>query len=246
MPFLSAINNYFAACVDLLYPRTCPVCRAPIDSADAAVCRDCVAAISFLEQPVCGRCGRHVSISYSGAIGCAACAGEKLIADRVIALGIYEGGLKECIHAFKFGRKERLGAWVAEMMVSSLRRNQADMLGYDLVVPVPMHPAKRKERGFNQAEVMSRHLARLLAIPCNPGVIRRNVRGQTQSSLSRKDRFQNVAGAFQCASPNSVRGRRVLLVDDIFTTGATAAACSSLLKHSGAREITVLVAARGR
>jgi len=222
----------------------CPVCHALLELSDGPVCRKCVETIIFFRDPLCCRCGRTVSTNCSEKTRCEKCAHEEFQFDRLCAGGVYEGGLKECIHAFKFGKKEHLGKWFADTMVSCLPRNAAGIRGYDLVVPVPMHPVKKKERGFNQAEVLSRHLSDRLGIPYRFDVLRRKNEGRVQSSLSRKERFLNVEAVFALHRPGLVRGRACILVDDIYTTGATAGACAALLKRGGAQNIAVLVVAR--
>lgn len=245
MSLLSIVKDHISACVDLLYPRACPVCRASLNRSDAAVCGKCLENITFFCGPLCSRCGRPLASDIPQSDGCGSCRAEQHACDRVIALGKYEGMLKECIHAFKFGKKEYLGEWFADTMVSALDGRGVDLRRYDLIVPVPMHPAKRRERGFNQAEALARSLGRRLDIPWRADTLRKAARGMVQSRLSKKDRLLNVEGVFRIRRRNFTRGKRLILVDDIYTTGATADACAAVLKNDGAQEVATVVIARG-
>lgn len=246
MSLLSSVRDHIAACVDLLYPRTCPVCHASLNRPDAAVCGKCLEKITFFCGPLCSRCSRPLASHNPQSDGCGSCRTEQQhVCDRVIALGKYEGMLKECIHAFKFGRKEYLCEWFADAMASALDGRGADLRRYDLIVPVPMHPVKKKERGFNQAEALARCLGRRLGLPWRTDILRKAAQGMVQSSLSKKDRLRNVEGVFRIRRRNFSRGKRLILVDDIYTTGATADACAAALKNDGAQEVATVVIARG-
>ncbi|HRZ87598.1 MAG TPA: ComF family protein, partial [bacterium] len=126
----------------------------------------------------------------------------------------------------KFGKKEFLGRWFAARMVSWASANGVETGGYDCIVSVPMHPVKMRERGFDQSQVIAREIARLSGAAYAAGVIRRKRAGAVQSTLSKRDRLENVRNAFGVVRPEAVKGCRVLLVDDIFTTGATAEECA--------------------
>lgn len=170
----------------------------------------------------------------------------------VWAAGLYEGTLREAVHRFKYGRREELGRALADLIwETAADGGQGGMAahglwtGFDLLVPVPLHPSRARARGFNQARELARHLSRLSGIPLAPaGALRRTRRTKPQSGRTVAQRRANVKRGFRVARPGVVAGRRVLIVDDVFTTGATIDACAAALLSAGARKSAGLVLAR--
>lgn len=159
--------------------------------------------------------------------------------DAAYSYGAYEGRLRGLIHLYKYGRIETLAGPLANLLAAAYPRDQR----FDLIAPVPLHWRRRWQRGFNQAELLARRLGERLGIPAR-GVLRRRRPTRSQSGLSNAARRANVAGAFELKARTGVRGLRVLLVDDVLTTGASAGACARALKQAGARHVAVLSVAR--
>ncbi len=159
--------------------------------------------------------------------------------DAAYSFGSYEGTLRELVHLFKYHRIYTLAGPLGEMMLSAFPRNER----FDAIVPMPLHWWRKWQRGFNQADLLARVVARRTGIPVVPAARRRRATG-TQAGLSRAQRRSNVAGAFSVKGGAPVQGRRLLLVDDVLTTGATASACASALKRAGAAYVAVLALAR--
>ncbi len=153
--------------------------------------------------------------------------------------GSYDGALRELIHLFKYGRMKPLAKPLGGYLASALPRDQQ----FDLVVPMPLHWRRRWQRGFNQSELLARLIARRCGIPL-VNAVRRTRATQAQAGLSNARRRENVAGAFRVRKPQKVQGRRILLIDDVMTTGATASACAVALKRAGAGTVTLLALAR--
>jgi len=153
--------------------------------------------------------------------------------------GAYEGALRDLIHLFKYDRMKPLGKTLAGYLASALPRDQQ----FDLVVPMPLHWRRRWQRGFNQSELLARPTARRCGIPM-VNAVRRTRSTAAQAGLSNARRRENVAGAFRVKKPQKVEGRRILLIDDVMTTGATASACAVALKRAGAGSVTLLALAR--
>ena len=153
--------------------------------------------------------------------------------------GAYEGTLRELIHLFKYGRMKPLAGTLAGYLASALPRDQQ----FDAVVPMPLHWRRRWQRGFNQSELLARRTARRCGIPM-VNAVRRTRATAAQAGLSNARRRENVTGAFHVKKPNTVEGRRILLIDDVMTTGATASACALALKRAGAGSVTLLALAR--
>jgi ComF family protein len=157
--------------------------------------------------------------------------------DFAYSYGFYEGPLKDLIHLYKYGRVQSLKAHFSRLLAAALPLDNA----YDLVVPVPLHWRRRWARGFNQAAQLGRGIAQLRGMRY-AGLLARKRWTGSQASLSNSDRRSNVAGAFRVRG--QVRGLRILLVDDVMTTGATAGACAMVLKRAGAKSVTLLTLAR--
>ncbi len=159
--------------------------------------------------------------------------------DAAYCYGSYEGLLREWIHLFKYGRVKPMERPLGELLAAALPRDER----IDAVVPVPLHWRRRWTRGFNQAELLARGIARRCGVPVLPA-LRRVKNTTTQTGLSNTGRRQNVAGAFRLRRGQAVAGKRLVLVDDVMTTGSTAAVCAAVLRRAGAARIMVLTAAR--
>jgi ComF family protein len=160
------------------------------------------------------------------------------------SVSVYEGVLRTAIHRFKFKKRKRLAEPLGILLVSYLSHNPAmDAQEMDVIVPVPLHARRLRERGFNQAEMLGRVLSRYFGIPTVPALQR--IRDtKAQFDLPRSERIKNVAAAFKIVDPRAVYNKRVLLLDDIYTTGATIAECSKALKIAGAKRVEVLTLSR--
>jgi ComF family protein len=223
----------------LLAPR-CAACTCLLDRpTDGPVCSTCWNSILPLTPPLCDICGdplpswRVVTLPLAR---CARCRRLSRPIDRARAIGAYDGALRSIVHALKYDGRRSLARRLGVLM----RSRGADMLvGANLVVPVPLHPARRRERGFNQAEDLARHLGLPIVL-----ALRRVRRTPAQAELPAAQRHGNVKDAFAVSRAGSVIGQIVVLVDDVSTTGATLDACARALKDSGAREVRALTAAR--
>lgn len=159
--------------------------------------------------------------------------------DAAYCFGAYEGALRELLHLYKYGRVKTLARPLGDLMAAALPRDER----FDAIAPVPLHWRRQWQRGFNQSELLARTLSRRTAIP----VIRalRRLRSTvTQAGLSNTARRRNVSAAFRCRRPDAIAGKRILLIDDVMTTGSTAAACATALKRAGAARVALLTVAR--
>ena len=210
------------------------------DVARYPVCRPCLETLEPLSAEFfCVSCRTPFQNSFPlDAEGrCALCRSGLRGFDAAYSFGAYEGVLRELIHLYKYGKVRTLARPLSGLLAQALPRDEA----FDAVVPVPLYWRRRLQRGFNQAELLARGLSRCTGIP----VVRALGRLRptpTQAGLSNSARRQNVARAFQS---RSVQGKRILLIDDVMTTGATAASCALALKHAGARRVALLTVARG-
>jgi ComF family protein len=214
----------------------CAVCDALLDRPTAGpVCALCWARVTRLTPPLCDRCGDPRPTGGAGTTTrCRRCRTRRSAVGRARAVGPYEGRLREIIHLFKYDRRATLARPLATLM----RQHGSDVLGdADWVVPVPLHPRRRRARGFNQAAELAHRLG-----PPVLDALKRTTATPPQMELPAARRHQNVRGAFAVPSRRrgDLRGARVVLVDDVATTGATLEACGQVLRACGVREIRAL------
>lgn len=239
------MNAWATAALDLLYPALCPVCDRTLDAGRRdPLCRECCSAVERIEEPFCATCGMPWPSFEAAAPArparCHVCATLPPPFEYARAAGAYAGVLRDALHALKFGGARALARPLAALMLEQC----GTLLGphVDALVPVPLAPARERERGFNQAALVAGHLAAASGLPVKPGWLRRRRGTRPQTELTARERRANVAGAF-VASPRVV-GAHVVLIDDIVTTGATSAECARALRAAGARAVGVLAVAR--
>jgi ComF family protein len=156
----------------------------------------------------------------------------------------YQGPIRRAIHRLKFDGWKSLCPGLSTLLGEAMTRNAGFLAGIDMIVAVPLHPARRRERGFNQAEELGRGLAASLHVPMPPDLLERTAATPPQVGLTRVERLENLKGAFACPDPGVFTDTSVLLVDDVMTTGATAHACAKVVRSAGARAVRVAVLAR--
>jgi ComF family protein len=157
---------------------------------------------------------------------------------------LYEGTAKNCIHLLKYNSRLKLAAPLGKLMFDFVNKNM-DYEDFDMIVPVPLHSSRLRERGFNQAEVLSRKLSGYTKHPVCTNVLKRTKPTLSQTGLSKTKRFTNLQGAFKITKDAFVSGKKVLLVDDVFTTGSTVNEAAKALLKAGAESVDALVLARG-
>jgi len=227
--------------LDLLLPPLCLSCRAPV-ARQGGLCADCWGAVHFVTQPACARCGEPFASSAEPGMICGACAQEPPAYDRARAVFRYDDASKGLVLSFKHADRPGLARFFAPWMA----RVAGDMLAEaDLLVPVPLHRWRLLHRRYNQAALLAQGLARRSGVRCIPDMLRRTRYTPPQGTLGREARERNVKGAVKLAkSAALVEGKRVLLVDDVLTTGATLGECVRVLRQSGAAGVDVVTLAR--
>jgi competence protein ComFC len=240
-------KTWLDALLGFFYPDNCQFCgQQRATAAEGYVCGHCWkrGGVRFIRPPFCERCG----LPYDGAITtefeCGNCREMELHFRFARAAVVAEGLVLEAVHRYKYQRALWLEPFLAELLVKQAKAPlQAGQ--WDCIVPVPLHPMKKREREFNQSERLAGHLAAALELPLCAGVLARSLPTRTQTQLSRKERAANVRGAFTLRPDASLPGRRVIVVDDVLTTGATTSACARVLREAGATEVCVWTVARG-
>ena len=227
-----------------LYPPACGGCGEPISRTETVgFCESCRDALELAGSPSCSTCGLPLSPEAPGPYQCGACLGGLYRFDRARASGPYRGLLREVIHRFKYGGRISLARPLAQLLLTGARE-LSTLHEINLIVPVPLHPRRLRERGFNQAALLARRLGALLNIPVGYTALRRRRWTEPQIGLTVRQRAENVRGAFAVAEPAMLRDQGVLLVDDVFTTGSTLSECARILRSAGAKEVRAVTIAQ--
>lgn len=222
------------ALLDLLFPPRCGGCGVP----GAWLCVRCWETLPWIAPPVCQRCG--LPLTRPGF--CAECAALPPARVRIRSATYFEGPARQAVHRLKYAGQRPLAEPLARVLYHVWVQER---LSADVLVPVALHPQREQERGFNQAALLARELARLTGLPVDEASLQRVRATPPQVGLSREERRKNVAGAFLCKG-NAIQGKRVALVDDVCTTGATLYAAGQALLQGGAREVWAVTVARSR
>jgi ComF family protein len=242
---IAAGESLFAS----LFPGNCRLCNAPLARIRRIpVCEVCQQAIHSLEGSVCSICGERLLGEPAPERRCLECIRFARPFARAVAYGSYEGELRALIHLLKYQRVRPAAAVLGRMLaesVAGLLEESTD--GSAVVIPIPLHRAKQRQRGFNQTELIARAMVEHLYVPglkLEVSVLRRCRMTESQTGLTRSQRRRNVRGAFTIQNPGTIAGRDILLVDDVFTTGTTVSECARLLRRAGAARVWVATVAR--
>jgi ComF family protein len=229
--------------LELFYPACCHVCAQPLAPEGAPVCATCRDGMQIDPLASCPRCAAGVGPFALTEGGCSRCRGESLPFEAAVRLGRYDGLLRDVILRLKHHTGEALAELLGETW-ADLAGPQLLALKADVVVPVPLHWWRRWRRGYNQSAALAHGLAEGLKLPCHPSWLRRIRNTPPQTSQTLAGRRENVRGAFRTRPGIPLRGRSVLLVDDVMTTGATACEAARALRNGGAGRVVVAVLAR--
>jgi ComF family protein len=225
------MRDLWERALDVVFPPRCVGCGAR----GVMLCTTCAAAIAYIEPPACPSCGRRVARPGI----CPYCRAYPNALDGMVAATAFETPVRDCIHALKYEGQRGYAAVLAAMALPSFSRLPVA----DAIVPVPLSRERQRGRGFNQSLLIARRLAGD-ALPVMPGWLARTRDTPPQVGQDRGARHANVADAFACSDPAAVRGQRILLLDDVATTGATLDACARALRMAGVASVHALVVAK--
>ncbi len=229
---------------DWVYPRVCPGCDQVSDRPGRHLCWDCFSRLELHAGSRCEVCGNPAEGKVAHAFVCGLCKDLHPAFAKARAAGHFSGVLRDQIHQFKYGQALWLKHDLTDLLQGCLTAHFQPG-AVDVVIPVPLHPVRLRERSYNQAALLSQELARRIDRRCDLLSLVRTRKTQTQTHLDAVHRRINILGAFDVVRPEWVAGRCVLLVDDVMTTGATLNECARALKKAGARVVWGLVVARG-
>ncbi len=219
--------------LNVLFPRRCPVCGEITSPAGSLICPSCFLKLSFVKTPVCKKCGKEIvdeTMEY-----CGDCMGHRHAFESGVALLNYDETARTVMAQIKYKNKREYLDFFGAAMAKRYERT-VERMAVEAIVPVPVHPSRRRARGFNQAEVLAEVLGKKLGIPVKPEMLIREKRTRPQKELTAAERLKNLSGAF--SAREGIHGiRRVLLVDDIYTTGSTIEACARVLRNAGVEKV---------
>lgn len=223
--------------LDILFPRRCPVCGEVVEETGSLICPSCFPKLSFIKLPTCKKCGKEIVDPTKEF--CEDCMVHRHSFEYCIGLLNYDEISRSSMAKIKYeNKREYLDFYGNAMAVrhgGTIKR-----MHVDTVVPVPVHRSRRRKRGFNQAEILADIIGEKLNIPVMPDMLKRSKKTMPQKELTAAERLKNLSGAFRAGEiPRGVK--RVLLIDDIYTTGSTAEACARVLKAAGVEEVYVAV-----
>jgi len=243
--FSKEFRKWFDASLGFFYPEVCRLCETESATArNGFVGLRCRSQARFIQPPFCERCGLPFAGDITTPFECANCRDMELRFAFARSAVVARGVVLEAIHRFKYQRQLWLENFLAGLFLSEAvpaLRGQS----WNLIVPVPLHSVRQREREFNQAERLAARLSNAVNIPMNRRLLRRITPTATQTLLTRAQRAVNMRGAFALRPGGQLNGERVVLVDDVFTTGATTSECAQVLRAAGARDVCVWTLARG-
>ena len=235
------------AIVSVFFPSGCRICDRLLTSASRVpLCEECLLSFERVPKIVCEVCGRPLpglAQEPEQSLLCPACQDRTYTFDRARSFALYQDAVVRAILLLKFEQIEPLGAWFAERLAEVVR-DGGNTLAADVVVPVPLHRERERERGYNQAALLSKPLAKRLRLPHKAVLLVRTRARPDKQVLSLEERWESVRGAFATRPGSQVDNLRVLLVDDVLTTGATLDACARALREGGAKSVIGLTVAR--
>ena len=229
--------NILYALIDILFPRVCFSCDIRLKGKEKILCSDCEDSLQFLTE-VCEICGSSENPS-----DCPVCNSNKFVFDKARSVFIFSKTIQNLIHELKYNEMKRISKYLGKYVSEYLHLFQL-FKNVDIIAPVPLHLVKKRARGFNQAEFLSKEISRHVNWLHIPSLVLRNRFTDTQTKLNRKQRQENVSEAFTLNTKFNILNKNILIVDDVFTTGATANSICKLLKKNHAGKIYVLTIAR--
>ena len=228
-----AVLGLYRWLLDLCLPPCCVVCG----KVERWLCETCVSQIPFLDANICPRCGRP----WFAKGVCHRCLATPIRIAPIRSAYLYDGPIRDAIHAFKFRSAKSLCVLLAQQMTQAWI---SYVMQTDVLIPVPLHPTREQKRGYNQATLLARELGCELNVPVVEDELIRTRNTASQTHLNQEERMKNVAGAFVCLTKDRFKGKRVTLIDDVATTGATLDACALALEVAGAEKVGAFTLAR--
>ena len=238
------LNDILNNISNIIFPPQCISCATILQpSKEKVFCPTCRKQIKYLTRSLCPICGMAFFDSPSENHLCGNCLEKKPYFSYARAVASYETIILDTIHKFKYGRDLAIGSALASFL-ADYPFPDFDFQSYSLLFPVPLHIKKLRERGFNQSLILANALGKKRRVDVNFSLLKRRKFTLTQTGLNKKERQQNIKGAFEVKDKKKVAGKNIILIDDVYTTGATLNECAKTLRKAGAHQVAVLTLAR--
>ncbi len=232
--------------LDWIFPKKCLGCREFLFSSQEELCVTCQEKWPSLKPPYCSQCALPFETSPTINHLCGDCLRHEKQCMSVCASGVYEKILHEMIVRFKYHGEESLAKFFGSQMVMAFSQKQKDQIEIDLICPIPLHIKKLRERGYNQAQWLAKEVGKNLKVPVDPFILIKKQHTGSQTQLTGVDRYENLKGVFGVQDVSKIKDKTILLIDDVYTTGATVEWASHVLLKAGASQVMALVIARAR
>lgn len=234
------MNRIIKICLDFLLPPTCPVCKERISEA-VGLCPKCFSKLEFIGTQKCSICGRPLDTIVPGMAVCGSCLKDPPPFHQAISILKYNDISKKLILAFKHGDHLEL----TDLLIKLISQNSFHIIEQnDILIPVPLHWTRLQKRKYNQSAIIAQKLAIKYKKTYEPETLKRLKATKSQGHLSPQKRKENVKGCFIIKNPAKIRGKTVLLIDDVYTTGSTVNECAKILLKAGAKQVDVLTLAK--
>lgn len=230
------IKNIFSKILHLLYPPRCMVCQSIIEVGKPLwFCGQCYANIIPIQNPVCKKCGAQMEDDDSEYCPDCRLAVNSIKIERNYSFMVYDHIARDLIHNFKYRGYKDYGEGLVNII--SEKMGLGFVRDVDLIIPVPLHKKRLSERGFNQAEALAYHISKKTSKPIITDVLVRNRDTAKQSAIDHRARRSNISGAFSVVNYNKIRDKKIILIDDIYTSGSTISECAGVLLSEGAKSV---------
>ncbi|WP_432662658.1 ComF family protein [Wukongibacter baidiensis] len=246
MEYIKILKEYIDTFLNFIYPRNiyCIICNSSIEREEEySICDECKDKLKFIWEKTCDKCGKPLDELYL-ADRCPECIDNSHYYTKAVSCIEYDDSAKKTIYDLKYHKKRYIAYHVAEIIYDRLI--ESDIHDFDIIIPVPLHKARQRERSFNQAGIISKYIGKMMNIDVDNRSLIRCRNTITQNQLTKEERRKNLEDAFEIINNNNIRDKNVLLIDDIYTTGSTVNQCSKVLTESGALNVYVATFATGR
>lgn len=231
--------------ISIIYPTVCAGCNKPNhnNEKNIYICNECYYSIKRHVPPFCQKCGRGLMQTkdiYSGV--CSTCQNRKYYFNQAWSICSYEGVIKDLIHKFKYNQKEQYKA-IFENLFNEFFETFNVLSEIDLIIPIPLHPARLREREYNQSQILASIVSKIINKPLGSGVLIRRKNTKSQINLNEKKRIKNITGCFDIKNSKEILNKPILLIDDVFTTGITLSEAARVINEFHPKKISVLTLA---
>ena len=239
MSYIGIIRNSLEGILDIIFPRKCLVCTTHSQN-QSGICGKCFSKINFNNTPYCAICGKGFAIDICTDYICGVCTKQKPKYTKARFIIKYDENSRYLIGAFKYQDKTILSDYFAKLLVS---RYQYCLHDIDYIIPVPMHRLKRIYRLYNQTQYLATSVSKITTIPTKLTILKKDKITKSQASLKGIERKNNLKNSFAITNPDKIKGKNILLIDDVITTGSTISECATMLTKAGAKSVVIFAIA---